>query len=205
MSKKVQDMTREELQQMLDSFSESVKDISEGHIDKINSLEPVFAGTLGGNTNKESGWASTLGKKWGRTNMIEYMNKEVQCEHCGETSNLGNIIQYHKDGICQQRSEFEQRMTRAYNNGMSITMLEKEFNLTRAAIYAILINNNADIRHNQSLTEEDVWDILVELDKGVKRRKLANMYGVSKQNIDKIAQGKTWPKVQEKYKNSKVI
>lgn len=224
-------MTREELQQMLDSFSESVKNISEADIDRALHCKSIakdggntalklgigihglsdeerskngkIGGEISGNINKENGWASEVGTQWGRINMIEHMNKEVQCQHCGETTNLGNIVRYHKDGICKDREKFEQQIVNVYESGMSIGMLTKEFNLTEGAIYSILVNNNADIRPNQVLTEEDVWDILIELDNGVGRKDLEKLYGVSKGTIAHIAQGRSWPQVQEKYKQYK--
>lgn len=205
MSKKIENMTREELQQMLDSFSRSVQHISEGHIDRVNALlsgQPQ-ASINGGQTNKDSGWASKLGTEWGRTNMIEHMNKDGQCQHCKEITNIGNIEKYHKDGICLDRIKFEEMIVSLYESGMSIGKLVIEVNRDRASIYNILVNNNANIRQNQILTEDDVWDILVQLDNGVHRKELEKVYGVSKGSIAHIAQGRSWPNVQMKYKEYK--
>lgn len=205
MNKKIQDMTREELQEFLDSFSRSVQGITQGYLDKVDALRAngKEGSLLGGETNKKSGWASKVGKQWGKVNMIEHMNKEIQCQHCGESTNLGNIEKYHKYGSCKQRNELEKRMVELYENGMSIPMLTKEFNLTEAAIFRILKINDANIRKNQVLTEEDVWNILLQLENKVNRKELVKLYGVSKPTIDHIAQGRSWNTVQEKYKEYK--
>jgi uncharacterized protein (DUF433 family) len=174
-----------------------------GLSDEEHSKNAKKGGDVSGNNNKESGWASELGKEWGRTNMIEHMNKEVLCEHCAETTNLGNIERWHKDGICKERIQFIEMIVEWYNNGMGIKSISRETDYNTVSIYNMLVKGGAEMRVNQKLNEDDVWNILIQLDNKVSRNDLANMYGVSKPTINAIAQGRNWPKVQEKYRNYK--
>lgn len=95
-------------------------------------------GTTQGNINKESGWASELGRKWGRTNMIEHMNKKVKCPLCKEITNIGNISRYHQNSECLERKEKELSILEMHKQGLSMKKIGESVGLSAASICLII-------------------------------------------------------------------
>ena len=153
-------MTREELQSMIDSFQKKVT-TKDWEIDRNirmasqakdankslskNKESRKFAtkalkdnaskgGDVAGNLNKESGHISNLGKEWGRTNMIEHVNKVVICEHCGESCNIGNIKRWHENGKCLEKKKLEELILQYHKEGLSYKAIGKIVNKSTATI-----------------------------------------------------------------------
>jgi hypothetical protein len=94
---------------------------------------------LGGNVHKESGHISSLGKEWGRHNMIEHVNKRSVCEHCGEETNIGNIERHHNNGKCLEKIQKELKIYNQYKTSdLSMSKLSKEIGVSAATICNIL-------------------------------------------------------------------
>jgi hypothetical protein len=98
----------------------------------------------GGNINKESGHISSLGKEWGRHNMIEHVNKRSVCEHCGEETNIGNIERYHTNGKCLEKIKNELEIYNRYKtSGLSMSKLSKEFGISASTICNLVKKYNS--------------------------------------------------------------
>lgn len=106
------------------------------------SRRPIWAkmgGDVCGNIHKESGHISSLGKEWGRHNLLQHANKRSVCEHCGEETNIGNIERYHTNGKCLDKVKKEIEIYNKYKtSGLSMSKLAKECGVSAGTICNIV-------------------------------------------------------------------
>lgn len=94
---------------------------------------------VGGLLRKKSGDISKLGKEWGRINAQKHVNRIVECSHCGESCNLGNIKRWHEGGKCIDRRKKEQEIFDKYmEGGLSMKKVGAIFGIDAPSVCGIV-------------------------------------------------------------------
>lgn len=149
MEKNIKDMTREELQEFLESFSRSVQDITESDIDRHQHLCSIasdggIASSIVNSKNGQHELFREAGRKWILENYDEWVEKVAQggftarekgiiqetqfrssqethtCDKCGK-SGKGNLFKGLHFENCGKEKTFPQRYVfRMYHDGVLV-------------------------------------------------------------------------------------
>ncbi len=90
-----------------------------------------------GYKHKKTGHISNLGKEWGRINAQTHVNKVIECSHCGESCNVGNIKRWHDGGKCIEKRNTELQILEKLNEGLSMSKVGKLFGMSPSNVCLI--------------------------------------------------------------------